>query len=75
MENSKLTEIRCPFQRTGKNDGITRNCKHLCVKVYAPSAGETWCSRCDLVFEFEVDAQSTQTSNIRVKSVKDYENI
>ena len=58
MEQNKLIDIRCPFKRTSKSDGITRLCNHLCVKVYPGSSGETWCSRCNLTYEFEVDDQT-----------------
>ena len=65
---SKLVDVRCPFKRTSKSDGKTRSCNHLCVKVYPGSSGETWCSRCNLTFEFEVDNQSKeQKSMVRVK--------
>lgn len=66
--NQELIEIRCPFKRTSRTDGITRNCKHLCVKVYPGSSGETYCSRCNLVFEFQVDTQNNhQISSVRIK--------
>ena len=66
---AELVDIRCPFKRTGKNDGITRLCNHLCVKVFPGSSGETWCSRCNLTFEFEVDNQNSgQRSMIRVQN-------
>ena len=68
---AELVDIRCPFKRTGKNDGITRLCNHLCVKVFPGSSGETWCSRCNLTFEFEVDSQARNTIGVRVKPVSE----
>lgn len=65
----KMVDVRCPFQRTSKTDGITRLCNHLCVRVSPGSKGETWCGRCKLAFDFEVDKQSSnQRSSVRVKN-------
>jgi hypothetical protein len=66
---SELIDIRCPFKRKSKSDGIIRLCNHLCVKVYPGSSGETRCTRCNLNFEFEVDKQTDeQKTNIRVQA-------
>jgi len=69
MEHN-FVNILCPFSRTSKSDGITRKCKSLCVKVAPGSSGETYCNRCKLAFEFEVNAQnSLQSSMVRTKNI------
>jgi hypothetical protein len=66
----KLTEIRCTFKRKSKTDSKIRVCNHLCVKVYPGSSGETWCSRCNLSFEFEVNTQSYSRNIVRVQKIE-----
>ncbi len=69
MENN-FVEILCPFSRTSKKDGITRRCESLCVKVAPGSSGETFCRKCKLAFEFEVNVQnSLQSSMVRTKNI------
>ncbi len=64
----ELLEVRCPFERKDKRTGQLRLCNNLCVKVYPPSSGETYCTVCKLPFDFVVDDQVS--TSIRVKPVK-----
>lgn len=80
MEENKLVEVRCPFQKKARHSfyrdgkmikaGEVYSCNMLCVKVYPGSAGEAFCSSCKLGFDFEHKHQQTVHTSIRVKSIK-----
>lgn len=67
MMTKELTEVRCPFKKRDKITDKVFLCNMLCVKVYAPSSGETFCSSCKLPFEFEVSNQVTQSIKVVAK--------
>lgn len=69
MKKKELFEIRCPFQRLGKQDGKLYQCNSLCVKVAKGSAGEARCRKCHLNFEFELDTNAKLTTGVRIKPI------
>ena len=79
-DEKKLIDVRCPFSITAKESFHRRGqyikagqqypCNILCVRVYAPSSGETKCPRCNLFFEFDVVEQSKVATKINVQPHK-----
>ena len=65
---NNLVAIKCPFSRKSNSDNKIYLCNRICVKVAPGSKGEAMCRSCHLCFEFEVDSQSKDTINIRVKN-------
>lgn len=65
---NNLIDIRCPFKKTSKVDGLTYTCNRVCVRVFPGSSGEAKCKECHLFFEFEVDIQAKPVTGVRVKT-------
>lgn len=64
---AKLVDVRCPLDYKSKRDSRIYKCNHLCVKVYPGSAGQAWCSKCQVSFEFEVTDQNKAITAIKVQ--------
>lgn len=67
---SKLFEIRCPLKVRSKKNNNIYDCNQLCVRVYAGSGGEAWCSRCKVAFGFGVESNNTVQRSIKVQKME-----
>lgn len=52
-----LIDVRCPNDRL-TNTGRRVACNQLCVQVRAGSSGKAYCTRCKMVFKFDVTSNA-----------------
>lgn len=61
-----LIDVKCPFKIQSKKHNGIYDCNRLCGRFEPGSAGELWCPKCKLRFNFETVGDK-QYTHVRVQ--------